>query len=106
MGALQRRGVHGEGERTIGDDILLLGVPGMVLVPLIVEWLKRQGLDTRWSGLASVAAAGLLAALSEAVVEWPRLEPAARVVLAAVLIGMAGSGAYSQARAFRGHGEA
>lgn len=74
----------------------------MVLVPLIVEWLKRQGLSVRWAGLASVLAAGLLAALSEAVVEWPQLEPAARVVLAAVLIGMAGSGAYSQARAFSG----
>ncbi len=73
----------------------------MVLVPLIVEWLKRMGMGVRWTGLASVIAAGLLAALSEAVGRFPELAPVARVVLAAVLIGMAGSGAYSQARLMR-----
>lgn len=85
----------------MGDDILLLGAPAMVLVPMVVEWLKGLGLQVRWAGLASVVTAGVLAALSEAVTEWPRLAPFARVILAAILIGMAGSGAYSQAKAAR-----
>lgn len=82
----------------LGDEVLILGVPAMVLVPVVVEWLKAVGLPVRWAGVASVVTAGALATLGEAVVEWPRLAPVGRVVLAAILVGMAGSGAYSQAR--------
>lgn len=83
------------------DEILVLGAPAMVLVPLVVEWLKGLGLETRWAGVASVLVAGGLAALAEAVEVEPRLAPVARVVLAAILVGMAGSGAYSQAKEAR-----
>lgn len=73
----------------------------MVLVPLVVEWLKKFGLGTRWTGVASVVTAAILAALSEIVDTRPELAPIGRVVLAAILIGMAASGAYSQAKVVR-----
>ncbi len=73
----------------------------MLLVPLVVQSLKGLGLQARWAGVASVLVAGSLAALGEAVGQWPRLAPAGRIALAAILVGMAGSGAYSQAKALR-----
>ncbi|MEJ7655001.1 MAG: hypothetical protein WKH64_17520 [Chloroflexia bacterium] len=82
----------------MGDKILLMGAPAMVLVPLVVEWLKSVGVSVRFAGVASVLVAGGLAALSEAVHERPGLTSVARVVLAAILVGMAGSGTYSQVR--------
>ena len=88
----------------MGDEILIFGVPAMLLVPVVVQWLKGLGLPARWAGLASVLVAGGLAALGEAVQTEPRLAPAARVVLAAILVGMAGSGAYSQAKLTRNQG--
>ena len=73
----------------------------MVLVPLVVECLKSVGVSVRFAGVASVLIAGGLAALSEAVHERPGLTPVARVALAAILVGMAGSGTYSQVHALR-----
>ena len=80
------------------DGILLLGVPAVVLVPLVVEGLKRLGLPVAWATPAAVVVAGLVAALAEAVQIWPQLAPLVRVVLAAVILGFGASGAYSQAR--------
>jgi hypothetical protein len=80
---------------------MLLGVPALVLVPLIVEGLKRLGLPRRWAPAAAVLVAAGVAALAEAVQAWPALTPLARVLLAAVIIGMGASGAYEHARRIR-----
>lgn len=80
------------------DGIVLLGVPAVVLVPLVVEGLKRLGLPVAWATPAAVIVAGMVAALAEAVQVWPELGPVVRVVLAAVILGFGASGVYSQAR--------
>lgn len=83
------------------DGIVLLGVPALVLVPLIVAGLKRLGLPRRWAPAAAVLVAAGVAALAEAVQAWPALTPLARVVLAAVLIGFGARGATLHARQAR-----
>jgi hypothetical protein len=86
------------------NGVVLLGVPAALLVPLVVEGLKRLGLPTRWATPAAVLAGGVVAALAEAVDIWPALDPLVRVLLAAVIFGFAASGVYSQAAQRRGDG--
>ena len=87
------------------NGISLLGVPAVLLVPLVVEGLKRLGLDSRWATPAAIVAGGVVAALAEAVDAWPVLDPAVRVVLAAVVFGFGASGVYSQATRLRGNAQ-
>ena len=91
---------------SFANGIVLLGVPAAVLVPLVVEGLKRLGLPTRWATPAAMLTGGLVAALAQAVDAWPRLDPLVRIVLAAVVFGFAASGAYSQAAQLRPGGAA
>ena len=79
------------------NGIVLLGVPAVLLVPLVVEGLKRLGLPTRWATPAAVLAGAAVAALAETLRIWPETEPVVRVVLAAVVLGFGASGVYSQA---------
>jgi hypothetical protein len=90
---------------SFADGIVLLGVPAVMLVPLIVEGLKRAGLPNRWSTLAAVAVSALVAALAEAVDVWPATGPLVRVVLASLILGFGASGVYSQARSVRAQPE-
>jgi hypothetical protein len=76
--------------------VTLLGMPALVLVPLLVEAMKALGLPVRWAGVAAMGAGLVIAALAEAVAVWPALVPFVRVALAGVLLGLASSGAYSQ----------
>lgn len=80
------------------DGITLLGIPAMLLVPLIVEGLKRAGLPGGYAIVASVAVAFMVALLAEVVAIWPATEPAVRVVVAGLVIGFAAAGVYSQGR--------
>jgi hypothetical protein len=48
------------------ETLAVAGVPAVVLVPLLVEAAKRAGLPTRYAPLATLVAAGLVAALAEA----------------------------------------
>ncbi len=80
------------------DGITLLGVPAMVMVPLIVEGLKRLGLPARYAIFASLAVALGVAMLAEVISIWPQTEPAVRVLAGAVVIGFASAGVYSQGK--------
>lgn len=85
------------------NGIVLLGVPAVVLVPLVVEGLKRLGLPVRYATLAAVVAGALVAALAEAVTIWPQTTALVRIALAAVVLGFGASGVYAQARHQRQH---
>ena len=87
------------------DGIVLLGIPAVILVPLVVEGLKRLGLPVAWATPAAIIVAGLVALLAEAVQAWPELAPAVRVLLAAVILGFGASGVYSQARHWEQRGD-
>ncbi|MCX2726826.1 hypothetical protein OO015_04870 [Thermomicrobium sp. 4228-Ro] len=73
----------------------------MVLVPLLVEAAKRAGMPVRYAPLATLVAAGLVAALAEAAPVLPQLAPFARWAVATLLLGLGASGAYETARFLR-----
>lgn len=83
---------------TIPDSVdLLAGVPLLVLVPALVELAKRQGMPTRYAGLAAIVMATLLLALAGFALD-PHLEPAdpARWLVGGIIYGLAAAGLYSQ----------
>jgi hypothetical protein len=83
---------------TIPDSVdLLAGVPLMVVVPALVELAKRQGMPTRYAGLASIAFTTLLLALAGFALD-PHLEAAdpARWLVGGIVYGLAAAGLYSQ----------
>ncbi|MDW8060788.1 MAG: hypothetical protein RMK01_12015 [Thermomicrobium sp.] len=87
-------------EPTFVETLAVAGVPAVVLVPLVVEVAKRSGMPTRYAPLATLVAAGLVAALAETVPVAPSLAPLARWAVA-TLLGLGASGAYETARFVR-----
>jgi hypothetical protein len=77
---------------------LILGVPIVVIVPAIVELMKRIGLPSASAGLAAIGTAAALVGLTQAAgaAEW--YGGAAGVLLAGVVYGLASAGLYSQVR--------
>ena len=88
-------------EGTFVATLAVAGVPAVVLVPLVVEAAKRAGLPSRYAPLATLLAAGLVAALAEALPVVPELAPLARWAVATLLLGLGASGAYETARFLR-----
>lgn len=78
------------------NGLVLLGVPAMVIVPLLVQGLKSLGLPVRWAGVAALVSGLLVAGLVEAVQAWPSVTPLVRFLVAGLLLGFAASGSYSQ----------
>lgn len=87
------------------NGIVVLGVPAVVLVPLIVEGLKRLGMPSAWATPAAVIAGGLVAATAEMLTIWPQTAPVVRIALAAIVLGFGASGVYSQARRYVAPGQ-
>ncbi len=87
------------------NGLTLLGIPAVVLVPMIVQGLKGLGLPERWAGLSALVIGLAVAGLAEAVEAWPGVTPFARFVVAGLLLGFASVGTYSQYRFHRGRGE-
>ena len=78
------------------DGITLLGIPAVILVPLLVQGMKALGLPVRWAGLGAIGVGLLVAGLAAAVDAWPDVTPVVRSVIAGVLLGLASMGVYSQ----------
>ena len=83
------------------NGITLLGIPAILLVPLLVNGLRMLGLPARWAGLSAIAIGLTIAGLAEAVDAWPSVTPWVRFVVAGVLLGLASAGAYSQYKYLR-----
>jgi hypothetical protein len=78
--------------------VLLVGVPVAVLTALVVQAMKGLGLEDRWAPLLSVLVAGVFVGLAELSVVASWIEPVSRVLVGALMIGLAASGGYSWAR--------
>jgi len=87
------------------NGITLLGIPAMVLVPVLLQGLKELGLPVRWAGPAALVIGLVVAGLAEAVEAWPGVTPFARFVVAGLLLGLASVGTYSQYRFHKGQRE-
>ncbi len=78
-------------------NIVVYGAPLVILVPAVVQLAKELGLPTRYAGLASIGAAGLVLGL----VELRTHEDAGGVaswLLMSLVYGLAAAGFYSQVR--------
>jgi hypothetical protein len=78
-------------------ELLISGVGITVLVPALVELAKRSGLPTRYAGLASVLAAGLVLGLLQLQAN-ADVGGAASWLLLSLVYGLAAAGLYSQVR--------
>jgi hypothetical protein len=78
-------------------ELLISGIGITVLVPALVELAKRSGLPTRYAGLASVLAAGLVLGLVQLQAN-ADVGGAASWLLLSLVYGLAAAGFYSQVR--------
>ncbi len=83
------------------NGLVLLGIPAVVVVPLLVQGLKALGLPSRYAGVAALAVGLAVAGMIEAVQAWPSVTPFVRFLVAGLLLGLASSGSYSQYRSIK-----
>jgi hypothetical protein len=84
------------------NGIALLGIPAILLVPVLVQGLKNMGLPEKYAGVAALVCGFAVAGLAEAVAQWPQVTPLVRFLVAGTLLGLASAGAYSQYRVVTG----
>lgn len=78
-------------------ELLVLGVPLLVLTAAMVQGLKGLGLATRYAGLASIVCTALVLGLL-GLEAHTRYGGIATWLLASLVYGLAASGLYSQAK--------
>lgn len=83
------------------NGLTLLGIPAVVIVPLVLQGMKVLGMPPRLAGVAALIAGLLVAGLIEAVQAWPSVTPFVRFLVAGLLLGLASSGSYSQYRSVK-----
>ena len=83
-------------------EFLVMGVPIVVVVPMLVQKIKDFGLADRFTGLASMVVALALILLVSADAGTLALSEVAGYILAAILYGLASNGVYSQVKMFAG----
>ena len=76
-------------------ELLVIGVPLVVVVPALVELLKRTFLPTRWAGVAAIACCAVVVGLVELQGD-PTYGALATWALMSLIYGLAASGFYSQ----------
>lgn len=82
-------------------DLLVLGVPIVVLVPAFVQLLKMLGLPSAWAGLASIGTCGVVLGLIQLQAH-PIFGGWAAWLLASIVYGLACAGLYSQVQKLTG----
>ena len=75
-------------------DLLIVGVPLVVIVPALVELAKRLGLPTAYAGIASIGSSALILGLVQAQTD-ARFGGWATWLLTSIVYGLAASGLYS-----------
>jgi hypothetical protein len=76
-------------------ELLVIGVPLVIVVPGIAELCKRAGMGSEWAGAASIGACGVVVGLIELQND-PTYGAVATWALMSIVYGLAASGAYSQ----------
>lgn len=77
----------------------LFGVSGIIIVRRLVDVLKLVGMDSKWSGLASILL-GILIMLVTVLQQYSsELRIGALIVLGGAILGLTASGDYSQGKA-------
>lgn len=88
----------------VGTGVDVLGVPIVVVTPAVVQVAKEVGLPTKYAGVASMLAAGMMSALIDVATQQGAAigpDDVARYALAGIVYGLAAAGLYSQVKAVR-----
>lgn len=75
--------------------LTLFGIPAVLIVIALVAIARQLGLGGKWTPLATVIAGAIVALLLGLVDIVPQVTPFVKYLVAAILLGLAGSGAYS-----------
>lgn len=78
-------------------NVLILGVPLVLIVPALVEGAKQLGLPAKWAGVAAIAACGFVLGLVELQAH-DETATLATWALGSLVYGLAAAGLYSQAK--------
>ncbi len=78
-------------------ELLIAGVPIVVIVPLLVQGAKELFLPARYAGVAAIVAAAIVLGLIDLQTD-PRFSGWAEWLLLSIVYGLAASGLYSQVR--------
>lgn len=78
-------------------ELLIVGVPLVVIVPGLVQGAKELGLPTQYAGVAAIASCGVVVGLVELQKE-PTTARLATWALFSLVYGLAASGLYSQVK--------
>lgn len=76
-------------------ELIIVGVPLVVVVPALVQLLKLWGLATRWAGLAAILSCAVVLGLVQLQVH-PLFGGVAAWALTSIVYGLAAAGLYSQ----------
>jgi hypothetical protein len=75
-------------------ELLVIGVPLVIVVPGIVELCKRAGMGSEWAGVASIGTCGVVVGLIQ-LQRNPTFGALATWALMSIVYGLAASGADS-----------
>jgi hypothetical protein len=78
-------------------ELLIAGVPIVVIVPLLVQGAKELFLPARYAGVAAMVAAAIVLGLIDLKTD-PRFGGWAEWLLLSIVYGLAASGLYSQVK--------
>jgi hypothetical protein len=76
------------------DDLLIAGVPLLIVIPACVEALKRAGMPVRFAGIAAVICGVILLALRDLTLS--DSQTWATWIVGGTVYGLAAAGLYSQ----------
>lgn len=77
------------------DKLTLFGIPAVAIVVAIVALLRQVGLSGKFTPIAAVIAGGVVAVMLGVIDVYPNAAPIIKYLVAAIFLGLAGSGAYS-----------
>lgn len=84
------------------DKMTIFGIPGVLLVAALVALGRLAGIGDKWIPLMTIVAGAITATLIGLVNLEPQTTEIVRYIVAAVLLGLAGSGGYSLVKKFIG----
>lgn len=84
------------------QELIVFGVPAVGLIIVLVELIKRYGMDPRWAPLVAVGVGILFAVLAKVAAMYPGFAAWYEVVIVGVVAGLTAAGLYSGQKAMRG----
>jgi len=76
------------------QDVLIVGVPAVVVIIALIELLKVYGLATRWAPVVALGLGVIISVGNELVAIYPLVEPWYNALWVGLLLGLVACGLY------------